>query len=131
MPTTEKISHFKEQVWQLLYDNCPNGGNTRQSFADALEEIAIDVRGFIVEPKSKKTDYTIQFISPTGKELGSFQLPNYKTQQVLGTIRSIHRVDEERVNTFMHPPSEEEIKRSKEAGKLADKAQAIITLIEP
>ena len=130
MPTTEKISHFKKQVWQLLYEDCP-AGNTRQSFADALEEIAIDVRGFIVEPKSKKTDYTIQFISPTGKELGSFHLPDWRTQRVLGTISSIHREDEDYVNKLVNPPSEEEIKRSKEAGKLAEKAEAIITLIEP
>ena len=130
MPTTEKISHFKKQVWQLLYEDCP-AGNTRQSFADALEEIAIDVRGFIVEPKSKKTDYTIQFISPTGEELGSFHLPDYQTQKVLSTIRSLHRVDEDRINWKVNPPSEEEIKLSKEAGKVADKAQAIITLIEP
>ena len=129
MPTTEKISHFKEKVWQLLYDDCPVG-NSRQDFADALEEIAIDVRGFRDEPKSKKTDYTIQFISPTGEELGSFHLPNWRTQRVLGIISSIHRGDEDHVNQLVNPPSEEEIKRSKEAGKLAEKAEAIITLIE-
>ena len=44
MTPTDKISHFKEKVWDLLHKNCPVG-NTRQSFADALEDIAIEVRG--------------------------------------------------------------------------------------
>ena len=45
MTPSYKISHFKEKVWDLLHKNCPVG-NTRQSFADALEDIAIEVRGF-------------------------------------------------------------------------------------
>ena len=79
----------------------------------------------------KKTDCTIQFISPKGKELGSFHLPDWQTQKVLGTIRNIHKENQDRINWKVNPPSEEEIKWSKEEGKLADKAQAIITLIEP
>ena len=78
----------------------------------------------------KKTDYTIQFISPKGEELGSFHLPDYQTQNVLSTIRNIHRRNEDRINGLINPPSEEEIKLSKKAGKLAEKAEEIITLIE-
>ena len=74
--------------------------------------------------------YTVQIITPKGKNLGSFHFNGGMTHRVLQDIVNNHVNIRDRIKHLRFPPSAEDIEWSNQAGKVAEKAQGILNLMQ-